>query len=36
MNPVDNKGIRYVVANLDGVEIDEGMETAGEESGFKM
>ncbi len=36
MNPVDSQGIRYVVADLDGVEIDEGMETTEEESGFRM
>jgi hypothetical protein len=36
MNPVDNQGIRYVVADLDKAGIDDGMEADAEESGFKM
>jgi hypothetical protein len=36
MNPADNQGIRYLVADLDGVEMDEGMEADEEESGFRI
>lgn len=36
MKPLDNQGVRYVVADLDGAEIDDGMEADAEESGFRM